>query len=512
MSTYTTLQKGAACMNCRRRKIRCDGQKPKCSSCQWEEDCEYKDTRASTQLHSLEDHISVLEARIHELESEFRSNASNAPPSNVQLSAPGIEYIPPILSNMLMHNFIHKSCSIGFFLHKIRFKNSVLNFGGETPTSALLNTSYLWGMHLSSSANPPEQEAILLSRALQSSTHALSENHPQKIIQCIQSKVLLATYFYRANRTVEGRYHATAAASLVLSSGMHKIRTSSHDVSRYHIAAFLNPLAPPSDAIEEGERINAFWTVLTLDAFWNTINGIPSSIPYTSPMARVDVPWPRMLEEYARTPFDPQFRSSHTIERFLSGVPDSNNSPRAIFAKAAILFERATFIGLELKNNRASQQSQASFSSLDTLIQRFIPSILPLDRTSETPLNYQLCMHSLAHAADIQLHISFTSQSTTSRTRVLRAAKAIADLIVTWSHVPEMEFVDPMLAVLWAMTCKIFIDESVRLQAMGSLLYARNEVRASCERVMAAMEGQPFPLMKHQLVLVRRAFANTAYS
>ncbi|KAE9382660.1 hypothetical protein BT96DRAFT_790905, partial [Gymnopus androsaceus JB14] len=99
----------------------------------------------------------------------------------------------------------------------------------------------------------------------------------------------LANYFYFAGRILEGKYHTTAAASLVLSSGIHKIRTSSPDASGY---LNLNPLAEPRDAIEEGERINAFWTVLTLDAFWNTVHGVPSSIPYTTPMARVDTPWP----------------------------------------------------------------------------------------------------------------------------------------------------------------------------------------------------------------------------
>ena len=97
-------------------------------------------------------------------------------------------------------------------------------------------------------------------------------------------------------------------------------------------------------------------------------------------------------------------------------------------------------------------QSQASFSSLDALIQRFIGNLLPLDRALGPPLNYQLCIHSLALAADIQLHNLFALERRASRTRVLRAAKAMVDLIDTWSHVPEMEFVDPMLAVSFVMT------------------------------------------------------------
>lgn len=199
-----------------------------------------------------------------------------------------------------MHNFIHKRCSLGFFLDKERFEKSVLRNGGEKPTLALLNTSYLWGMHLSSSAIPPDQENMLVSHALQSSTDALSEHHPQKVLQCIQSEVLLANYFYRAGRTLKGKHHATTAASFVLSSGMYKIRSSYPETSGYCATFRANQLAAPRDAIEEGERINAFWTVLTLDAFWSTAHDMPSSISYSTTAMRVDTPWPRMMEDYTR--------------------------------------------------------------------------------------------------------------------------------------------------------------------------------------------------------------------
>ncbi|KAE9401236.1 hypothetical protein BT96DRAFT_974902 [Gymnopus androsaceus JB14] len=468
--SFLPMARGSACTNC--------------------SDCAYKNG-GTTEVQSLEDQISALEARIQELESGETSTTPND--------------IPPVHSQMLLHSFMQRSCGVGFFLDKERFKKSLaLNADGEMPTFALLNTSYLWGMLFSSSANPPEQEAVLVSRALQSSAHALSEYHPQKVLQCIQSEVLLANYFYRAGRTLEGKYHITAAASLVLSSGAHKIRTSSPDTSGYLATFNVNPLSEPSDAIEEGERINAFWAVLTLDAFWNTAHGVPSSITYTSPMARVDTPWPRIMEEYTRAPFDPGFRSSHTIERFLSGILDYSipDSPKANFPRAAILFERATFTGIRLFNNPHSEQSQASFSSLDSLIQRFLAGLLPPDRAfSGAPLDYQFCMYTLAHAAVIQLHLPFASQNNISRTRIFTAAKAIVNLNDTWGYVLEEEYINPMLAVIWTIACKVFMDESIQIQ------YA--EARILCERVMNAMERHPFPLMKHQLAQVREASASS---
>ncbi|KAE9385685.1 hypothetical protein BT96DRAFT_891978 [Gymnopus androsaceus JB14] len=517
--SFLPLARGSACTNCRRRKIRCDGKKPKCSPCLNSDvfsDCEYKNSGAS-EVQSLENRISVLEARIHELESEETSTTPKVTvhdlqrtgsevylqaPSSDQVSQSGFQDIPPVLSQTLLHNFMLKSCSLCFFLDRERFKHSGLNAEAERPTFALLNTTYLWGILLSSSANTPEQEAILVSRALQSSAHALWENHPQKVLQCIQSEVLLANYFYCAGRIFEGKYHNTAAASLVLSSGAHKIRTSSPDASGYLATFNVNTLSEPSDAIEEGERINAFWAVLILDAFWNTVHGVPSSIPYTTPMARVDTPWPRIMEEYTRAPYDPQFRSSRTIERFLSGVFDYGipDSPKANFPRAAILFERATFTGIQLLGNPHSEQSHASFSSLDILIQRFLISILPPDPALEAPLDYQFCVYSLAHAADIQLHLPFVSQNDISRTRIFTAAKAIVNLIDTWGHVLEKEYINPMLAIIWTIACKVFLDEGIRMQYF--------EARTLFERVMAAMERHPFPLMKHQLAQVKEASAS----
>jgi hypothetical protein len=48
----------------------------------------------------------------------------------------------------------------------------------------------------------------------------------------------------------------------------------------------------PMDATEEAERINAFWTVLTLNNCWTTADGSPSNIAYADPDVGIDTPWP----------------------------------------------------------------------------------------------------------------------------------------------------------------------------------------------------------------------------
>jgi hypothetical protein len=91
------------------------------------------------------------------------------------------------------------------------------------------------------------------------------------------------------------------------------------------------------------------------------------------------------------------------------------------------------------------QEPLASFNSLDNTIQRFIESIPPIERQSVIPLDYQMCMCSLAHASDIQLHRPFAVENNISRARVLKAADAIVELNDLWAS--ELDFIESMLAV-----------------------------------------------------------------
>ncbi|PBK95983.1 hypothetical protein ARMGADRAFT_755933 [Armillaria gallica] len=74
----------------------------------------------------------------------------------------------------------------------------------------------------------------------------------------------------------------TIAVSLVLSARLHKIRSVE--------GGGPSALSPPTDYIEEGERIKAFWTVFILDNCWTTADGSPSNFLCTSPHSRIDLP------------------------------------------------------------------------------------------------------------------------------------------------------------------------------------------------------------------------------
>ena len=139
-------------------------------------------------------------------------------------------------------------------------------------------------------------ESTLLARAVRAVNEDI-ECKQYSLIQIIQAEVMLAHYFFCMGRLVEGKYHTSVALAHVLSARLHKIR------SETSVAKESDPLADSQeDGIEEGERINAFWTVYALEKEWANVSGSPS--PRTAqdePSFTVDVidtPWPLDIDAY----------------------------------------------------------------------------------------------------------------------------------------------------------------------------------------------------------------------
>jgi len=246
------------------------------------------------------------------------------------------------------------------------------------PSGALLTTVYLWGLHLSHSDTLREREPTFLSRAVQHTSNALSGSHPQQFLHALQAEILLAYYFFGKGRFLEGKYHSSAAASLAVSGGLNKIRSAGDSSST---ASFVDnrsvALPPPRDAVEEGERINGFWTALVLDKCWSVALGSPSNFTDDNVLGtRIDTPWPldgsayeqvrlflldwsdnyMMLICLARQGLlQPGVLSSATVQKFMSGtlnLQEERFSTHAIHAQAALLFERATNIAAQWRTGK----------------------------------------------------------------------------------------------------------------------------------------------------------------
>ncbi|KAJ6482280.1 hypothetical protein C8R47DRAFT_1217936 [Mycena vitilis] len=511
-TSFSPLQKGQACVNCRRRKTKCDGAKPMCGPCSRYSvafgDCEYTEDGLST-AQMLEKQISVLQKRIDQLElsknsrlriaipqaSRSRPRSTSPPSKSSQVSPTNTMALGPLLSHFhrqqtsgtlnaalsvptelpfivlqaLVHNFLHNANCFGFFLDTHAFHDAVARSDHSTLPPVLLNVMYLWGVHLSNDARIRAYEPAFLTHALRSTAGSLSGAHPRTVLHSVQASVLLAHYFLRNARALEGRYHISAAVATVLSAGLHTIRGRS---------SCPDPLPTTGDLAEEGERIRAFWRVLTLNNCWAGVDGSASNVSYGPNGLNIDTPWPLEVHEvrFIDQPFSralinrprgSPFQRPHmlpcqsggTVARFLANESDDANSVPALHAKAGVLLEAATRLAGRFRASGISQNEDA-LVALTGRIDSFAAALPPVQSKN------MLVVHTIVHGANIRLHEPLANDHLCARSNVLSAARAIVDILVK-TDIPKLGAIDPVLASLWTCACNVFIAELVRRRAHG---------------------------------------------
>ncbi|KAJ7459346.1 Zn(2)-Cys(6) binuclear cluster domain-containing protein [Mycena latifolia] len=548
-SPRSNLPRGKACMNCRRRKIKCDGHKPVCSQCLRSpgtaDDCEYPmEGRSRTQ--QLEETIKKLQTRIGELETTndaaivlhepydggdasfmalempqfvdswpVQSPISHSPTSRVTTPTSSassstlvLEEPPADVIEGLVDAFFSNFLQVGFFLDPSAFRHSALlsfPFGHYSrPSPALLSAVYMWGSRLSPAPrHPVYNEDAFLVCTLQNIHQDLGGQHPQRVMHGIQAEVLLSFYYLTLGRPVEGIYHSSAAVSLAISAGLHLIKSPALTLQPA-FGVLETPLPPPVDALAEGERINAFWTVVVVNNYWVAAHGSPSAIPYHD--TPIDTPWPLELDQYgapvsgfpsyeARNAAPmPEYQqlfdalvggSGGTVARFLGGLNVDGFSPLALLAKASILLERAiTF------STRYSDHADAeAFDALDVILEQFALSV-PLPVWSPAPPQRNIVItQTLTHAAIIRLHAHRIHTSDVSRAKYTAAARAVVHIIndtpfAQWQHI------DPIMGILWTTVCEVFIAELSSMQtfgAVGRLTQQHRDISACLETILATM-------------------------
>ncbi|KAJ7155685.1 Zn(2)-Cys(6) binuclear cluster domain-containing protein [Mycena filopes] len=527
---YSPLPKGKACSNCRQRKTKCDGRRPMCGPCSRYPaafgDCEYPENGLSTG-QVLEEQIAILQARIEDLEKSrpqasgshghAGSSTSQISPSNTMALGPLLSHfyqqqtsgasgnslansmptdLPFIVLQALVHNFLHNATCFGFFLDTQAFHDAVTsaNGSGRSLPPVLLNVMYLWGVHLSADKRITSYEPAFLAHALRSTAGSLAGTHPRTLLHSAQASVLLAHYFLRNARPLEGRYHASAAVATVLSAGLHLI----HGRGRPPAA---EALPPPGDAAEEGERITAFWRVLTLNNCWAGVDGAPSNVSYGTGGLMIDTPWPLEARDYVERPNMLPRHSSGTVSRFLAdGALDATSGP-ALHAKAGILFEHATRLGARYRASKVfSRTDDTDLRALDHRIGGFVGALPPVQS------KHLLLVHTLAHAATIRLHEPLANEHGFARTKALAAARAIVDILMK-TDVPKVGAIDPVLGPLWSSACRVLIAEVLRRRAQGQNTQG---IIDGLNIVISAMQvfAPDTRLVATQLETVRRAYTS----
>lgn len=209
--------------------------------------------------------------------------------------------------------FLPHAAQTGFFLHVPRFLQvSSLPAGNREPLAEPLITAVsLWGSRLSTHPTAKSFESRLLAKVVQEVSNSLflagNRAHGHTIVGVIQAEVLLANYFFSLGRFLEGKYHTSAATSLAVTCRLNTLGAP-HAGGQPTLAMDLIhgpnlglPALDAGDAIERGERINAFWAVYVLDKCWSVALGSPSSITdQSSSGMRIFTPWPLTMAQYAQ--------------------------------------------------------------------------------------------------------------------------------------------------------------------------------------------------------------------
>jgi Fungal specific transcription factor domain len=199
--------------------------------------------------------------------------------------------------NFLLHGF-----EFGFFLNPERFRSSILlaSIPEQRPIPALLSTIHLLSVHVSGRDDLAAEENQLLSQSVRLTHLSLSVAHPQVILHTIQAQVLLAHYFFRTSRFLEGRYHLNAAVSLCIKGGLHRLRATRPTQPAVQFIGAVQVSPPtPQDTVEEGQMINGFWTVFILDKWWSACLNTTSLMTDDDSLGtQIDTPWPLDTEGY----------------------------------------------------------------------------------------------------------------------------------------------------------------------------------------------------------------------
>ncbi|KAI0028439.1 hypothetical protein K488DRAFT_89733 [Vararia minispora EC-137] len=506
----SSLQRGKACLNCRRRKMKCDGARPACGPCVhsvFADDCEYADAHGRSRTQMLEETIVRLEERIEELENPDNAAASvllhdplvalrcpeplsygspksgrSSPSSSIfsQFSSgTGVtsldDYMPELTSD-LTNIFFRSVESVPWFLHERRFRESFALPPGNParPIPALLSSVYLWAIKFSPTNDLIGHKQSLLLQALSQIGLALKDGLSHQVVQVIQAHVLLAAYLYAIGRFLEGRQQTSAAASLAMDCGLHRIR-SVHVPTHY--AAYVDTveviLPEPHDWIEEGERIGAFWTAFCQDRTWAVVLGVPVIIADSGTNGtQIDTPWPMDMAVYETGRLYPTFRTAATIKTFFAGLTPPCQAQIACsltqLSKACALFERATALAKAWRQDLPDVSAYyTTISEFEERIKKLKDQILPVtsfSQLSPAVLQRTHLVHCLVHSAVIQLHSTSVRQSASSRSKCLEAACSVLRVSVA-ARSQEFVYLDSVIGSIWAAACRVLINEVIFMRA-----------------------------------------------
>ncbi|KAH8831717.1 hypothetical protein DL96DRAFT_844730 [Flagelloscypha sp. PMI_526] len=516
------LKRGAACLNCRFYKIKCDGQRPQCTPCAThpkDDPCEYQDGPRS-RSKALEDRITFLESRIFELEHPDQTpsmellqpyRASSLPsslgleitkqsdlspmsqidaqslgPSPTQSSPnsiqPHLDASPPVEEELplpvvesLVDLFMPHAAEVGFFLNRPTFRAAALNTSASSgsparPLMSLLYAVCLWGDRIRK-FHDPAQTRTFEAKALRYAMSDLTNTNPQpnQTLHLIQTNVLLAYYYASLSRLSEASYFVCGATTLALSAGFNRAVDTVHDAVAY------------------GERIDAFWTVVGLSrtiAVLVRIKGEKSLCEMLEIIgANGDVPWPLEEEEYSQGRL-PERSHHQRVPSFIHGTvspQDGGNAIRVLETKASLLLNEAVLFitRWEVEDHAPLMEAYSRLTTLYAHLHSHNKRLHYLDNLDRMAPRL-LSALSMLEASGLILYNAFANSDASYRSATLKAAMSI--LHPGSYDVLEAPIVNPIMGFAWHKAVSTLLEELQRLHTTGQGDFDEQTIQRYIER------------------------------
>ncbi|KAG9010926.1 hypothetical protein FRB94_009406 [Tulasnella sp. JGI-2019a] len=510
-SQQNALPRGNACLNCRRKKQKCDASKPNCHACEKSgKECVYGDSRSRPQL---------LAERINDLEmSRADSNSSSgnssqgqvSPKSNASLGpsngeraggppsangstrggsstssrsrsgsiVPGArmvwytdppptspaftEEVPLQLRGSLTEIFLRNRDSCCIDLHVPRFIASLAfpSTDSRAPHPAFVQAVMLTGCYFSRSPSLADYEIRFLAQTRREMAASIAG--ADRLHDYIRASNLVAFYYFCKGMYIEAYQQIAASGRLAISCGLHQIASSVwRPPSRPEAADQFLPY--PRDGIDLGERIYTFWQTTCFDKIISMAVGQPSQLasgPNINGPLQVVTPWPRLISEYETGKVtDSENHSLHEIFNPSSRRQARPDTLTALRSQGMCLVEYA------LRLSQMEITAQVTHS-LDVAVQAFLSRLGGLHNTGEmgeipppngtvTPVNARMVfIRTLPHVASLLLFQH--GGDPTARHRCGVAIQSMTGIIAELME-PDWPELYVGIGHLWFFVCEILI-------------------------------------------------------
>ncbi|CAE6377618.1 unnamed protein product [Rhizoctonia solani] len=558
----SVLNRGAACLECRKRKLKCDATKPYCGACMKsgrQDRCIYEAIRNKNLADQLEERVNQLERMVERMEREGSTGTMGLSPTPMHRAGteygatPSTSHDPTSGSSMAASGIsVPQTGNYGTFTPLDHKSNSRQHYLDALITLPWDDAAEVWSRLPDESHNflvdifitylPKSNIQLHVERFM--SSLALPDDNPRSIhpamlatvylLACyhwsdsfmayeatflaqartlmqdalakkdrlftgfIQPGILVTEYLMNRGRFREAYHQIIQTTSFCINCNLHKLTSAAWRPMMPTGPSGLLP--PPLDSVELGERILAFWAAFTLDQKC-CIMGLPSSFGKTDELdtrGRIDTVWPNSIAEYEEGHIT--HADSMTL-RFLctDGPPIALQESDNGFKTRLQSFALYKFAG----------DSEMAPDDVGLAISQFIRRLPAPDPNDPMNMPSLAVAHIVSHAATIRL-CARSSATQTMDGRALEASLSCARMIhlLTVSDF-DMWSLDIVLCYIWADCAKI-LTRYIKEKEQSGAQTEGTRLRPALTAILAGLTraGQVYSVINSEVQMVESLIAS----